>query len=173
MRVVSLLKIQKIMQVYLGLGSNLENPAAQLRAARFAISNVSGIVETTFSSLYSSAPMDGKNQPDYVNAVMGIETTLPVLELLAKMQEIENAQGRIREERWGSRTLDIDILLFGDEIINFPDLIVPHYGITNRAFVLYPLFEIAPDLQVPTHGKLADLLQNCPLEDLERLPDDE
>jgi 2-amino-4-hydroxy-6-hydroxymethyldihydropteridine diphosphokinase len=159
------------MQVYLGLGSNLEHPAQQLRAARIAISNVNDICETAFSSLYSSAPMDGKNQPDYVNAVMEIETSLPPLQLLAKMQEIENAQGRIREERWGSRTLDIDMLLFGDEVLNSPNLTVPHYGMSERAFVLYPLFEIAPDLEIPAHGKLKDLLKNCPLEDLERLPD--
>lgn len=159
------------MQVYLGLGSNLENPAVQLHTARIAIANVHGICETAFSSLYSSAPMDGKNQPDYVNAVMAIETTLPPLELLTKMQEIENAQGRIREERWGSRTLDIDILLFDNEILNLPELVVPHYGMTTRAFVLYPLFEIAPDLDIPIHGKLKDLLKNCPQNDLKRLSD--
>jgi 2-amino-4-hydroxy-6-hydroxymethyldihydropteridine diphosphokinase len=161
----------KIMQAHLGLGSNLENPTAQLHAARIAIANVDGICEIAFSSLYSSAPMDGKNQPNYVNAVMAIETTLRPLELLTKMQGIENAQGRIREEHWGSRTLDIDILLFENEVLNFPELVVPHYGMTTRAFVLYPLFEIAPNLNIPTHGKLRNLLKNCPINDLKRLPD--
>ncbi|MDD2865031.1 MAG: 2-amino-4-hydroxy-6-hydroxymethyldihydropteridine diphosphokinase [Methylococcales bacterium] len=159
------------MQVYLGLGSNLESPVEQLRAARAAIAAVNGISETGFSSLYRSPPMGGKEQPDYVNAVMAIETELSPLELLTVTQRIENEQGRVRSERWGARTLDIDILLFGDEVLNLPDLIVPHYGMAGRAFVLYPLFEIAPDLEIPTHGKLADLVSRCPLDGLERLSD--
>lgn len=158
------------MQIYLGLGSNLESPVEQLRAARAAIANVSGISEISFSSLYRSPPMGGKQQPDYVNAVMAIETELAPLELLAVMQAIENEHGRVRSERWGARTLDIDILLFGDEVLNLPALIVPHYGMAERAFVLYPLFEIAPDLEIPTHGKLADLVSRCPVDGLERLP---
>lgn len=158
------------MQIYLGLGSNLESPAEQLRAARAAIANVSGISEISFSSLYRSPPMGGKQQPDYVNAVMAIETKLSPLELLTVTQRIENEHGRVRSERWGARTLDIDILLFGDEVLNSLDLIVPHYGMAERAFVLYPLFEIAPDLEIPTHGKLADLVSRCPVDGLERLP---
>ncbi len=159
------------MQIYLGLGSNLESPVEQLRAARAAIANMSGISETGFSSLYRSPPMGGKEQPDYVNAVMAIETKLSPLELLTVTQTIENEHGRIRSERWGARTLDIDILLFGDEVLNLPDLIVPHYGMVERAFVLYPLFEIAPDLEIPTHGKLADLVSRCPVDGLECLSD--
>jgi 2-amino-4-hydroxy-6-hydroxymethyldihydropteridine diphosphokinase len=93
------------------------------------------------------------------------------LELLAATQNVENEHGRIRSERWGARTLDIDILLYGDEILNLPDLIVPHYGMAERAFVLNPLFEITPDLDIPKHGKLADLVARCPLDGLERLPD--
>jgi 2-amino-4-hydroxy-6-hydroxymethyldihydropteridine diphosphokinase len=159
------------MIVYLGLGSNLETPMEQLRAARLAILNVDGISETAFSSLYRSPPMGSQNQPDYVNAVMAIETDLLPLELLATTQQIENEHGRIRKERWGARTLDIDILLFGDDVLNFPELIVPHYGMSERAFVLYPLFEISPDLEIPTHCKLADLVARCPLDGLERLSD--
>jgi 2-amino-4-hydroxy-6-hydroxymethyldihydropteridine diphosphokinase len=157
------------MRVFLGLGSNLDTPIEQLREARLAISNVKGISEIAFSSLYRSPPMGSQNQPDYVNAVMAIETDLLPLELLAAMQAIENEQGRIRKERWGARTLDIDILLFGDDILDLPNLIVPHYGMTERAFVLYPLFEIAPDLDIPTHWKLADLVGNCALDGLVRL----
>jgi 2-amino-4-hydroxy-6-hydroxymethyldihydropteridine diphosphokinase len=157
------------MKIYLGLGSNLDAPIEQLHAARAAIANVSGISEIAFSSLYRSPPMGSQNQPDYVNAVMAIETDLPPLELLVTTQMIENEHGRIRTERWGARTLDIDILLFGDEVLNFTDLIVPHYGMTERAFVLQPLFEIAPDLDIPIHGKLADLVARCPLDGLERL----
>ena len=159
------------MIVYLGLGSNLETPIDQLHAAKAAIANVSGILEVTFSSLYRSPPMGSLNQPNYVNAVMAIETDLLPLELLAVTQAIENEQGRVRKERWGSRTLDIDILLFGDEVLNLPDLIVPHYGMCERAFVLHPLFEISPNLIIPNHGKLNDLVACCPLDGLEILSD--
>jgi len=159
------------MKIYLGLGSNLDAPIEQLRAARAAVVNVSGILEIAFSSLYRSPPMGSQNQPDYVNAVMAIETDLLPLELLATTQTIENEHGRIRQERWGARTLDIDILLFGDEVLNFPELCVPHYGMTERAFVLQPLFEIAPDLDIPTHGKIGDLVARCSLDGLERLAD--
>lgn len=157
------------MHIYLGLGSNLASPIEQLYSARMALANVDGISEIAFSSLYSSPPMGLQNQPDYINAVMAIETNLSPLELLAITQSIENEHGRTRTERWGARTVDIDILLFGDEILNFPDLIVPHYGMTERAFVLYPLFEIAPNLEIPTHGKLADLVARCPLGGLEQI----
>jgi 2-amino-4-hydroxy-6-hydroxymethyldihydropteridine diphosphokinase len=159
------------MIVYLGLGSNLETPIEQLRTARTAIAKTNGIFEIAFSSLYRSPPMGSQNQPDYVNAVMAIETDLLPLELLATTQAIENKHGRVRHERWGARTLDIDILLFGDEVLDLPDLVVPHYGMAERAFVLYPLAEIAPDLEIPKHGKLADLVANCPLNGLERLSD--
>jgi 2-amino-4-hydroxy-6-hydroxymethyldihydropteridine diphosphokinase len=159
------------MQIYLGFGSNLETPIEQLRAARLAVSSVKGISKIAFSSLYRSPPMGSQNQPDYVNAVMAIETNLSPLELLATTQQIENEHGRIRTERWGARTLDIDILLYGDEVLDLPNLIVPHYGMCERAFVLYPLFEIAPDLVIPTHGKLANLIARCPLDGLERLSD--
>ncbi len=159
------------MIAYLGLGSNLETPIEQLRAARLAIANVNGISEIAFSSLYCSPPMGSQVQPDYVNAVMAIETDLLPLELLTTMQHVENEHGRVRNERWGARTLDIDILLLGDKVLDLPDLIVPHYGMAERAFVLYPLAEISPDLDIPKYGKLADLVACCPLDGLERLSD--
>ncbi|MEI7838868.1 MAG: 2-amino-4-hydroxy-6-hydroxymethyldihydropteridine diphosphokinase [Methylococcaceae bacterium] len=158
-------------RAYLGLGSNLDAPIEQLRAARTAICAVMGIEEMAFSSLYRSPSMGSKDQPDYVNAVMAIQTDLPPLVLLATLQTIENEHGRVRHEHWGARTLDIDILLFGERCLNFPDLVVPHYGMTERAFVLYPLAEIAPDLMIPKHGKLAELVARCPLNDLVRLSD--
>lgn len=155
--------------VYLGLGSNLDSPIEQLRSARSAIANTARISEIVFSSFYQSPPMARMNQPDYINAVMAIETDLPATELLATMQKIENQHGRIRSEHWGARTLDIDILLFGNEILDLPDLKIPHYGIAERAFVLQPLFEIAPDLEIPMLGKLPELVTRCPLNSLERL----
>jgi 2-amino-4-hydroxy-6-hydroxymethyldihydropteridine diphosphokinase len=155
---------------YIGLGSNLADPVAQLKSARTAIRALKGIHELAFSSLYYSLPMGPQDQPDYFNAVIAVETALLPMVLLRALQTIENAQGRIRKtERWGARTLDLDILLYNDQTIDLPDLTVPHTGIAERSFVLYPLFEIAPHLQVPGHGDLADLLSQCPLAGLKRI----
>jgi len=156
--------------VYIGLGSNLADPASQIKAGRTAIRALKGIHELAFSSLYYSLPMGPQDQPDYFNAVIAVETTLLPMVLLRALQTIENAQGRIRKtERWGPRTLDLDILLYSDQILDLSDLTVPHQGIAERSFVLYPLFEIAPHIQVPGHGALADLLSQCPLAGLKRL----
>jgi len=156
--------------VYIGLGSNLATPVAQIKEAKQAINALSGIQETAFSSLYRSPPMGPQDQPDYVNAVMAVETDLPALELLRCLQKIELDHGRVRkDERWGARTLDLDILLYGEQIINQPDLIVPHYGMAERAFVLYPLQEIAPAIQVPSLGDISILVEHCPLDGLVRL----
>ncbi|MFI3216862.1 MAG: 2-amino-4-hydroxy-6-hydroxymethyldihydropteridine diphosphokinase [Methylococcales bacterium] len=151
---------------YLGLGSNLQTPILQLQSARNAIQEMDAIEEISFSSLYRSPPMGPEDQPDYVNAVMGIYTTLEALSLLSAMQQIENEQGRVRSQRWGARTLDIDILLYGDQQIHLVELTVPHIGIKERAFVLYPLFEIAPNLVIDNQ-KLIDMVNTCPLNGLE------
>jgi 2-amino-4-hydroxy-6-hydroxymethyldihydropteridine diphosphokinase len=149
---------------YIGLGSNLEHPERQLREARAAIAKLDGVTELAMSSLYRSAPMGPSDQPDYVNAVMAVSTSLEPLELLDVLQAIEQAQGRVRSgERWGPRTLDLDLLLYGEQIIDLPRLNVPHPGLVQREFVLYPLAEIAPpELNVPGHGALGDLLRQCP-----------
>ncbi|WP_340122402.1 2-amino-4-hydroxy-6-hydroxymethyldihydropteridine diphosphokinase [Methylobacter svalbardensis] len=155
---------------YIGLGSNLANPVEQIQAARTAITQLVGVQELAFSSLYHSAPMGPQDQPDYVNAVMGVKTDLPPIDLLRCLQRIENDQGRVRKsERWGARTLDLDVLIYGDQIIELPDLTVPHVGIAERAFVLYPLYEIAPQLLVPGKGNIAGLLAKCPMNELKRL----
>lgn len=155
---------------YIGLGSNLATPEVQIKAAREAINTLEQVQEHAFSSLYRSPPMGPQDQPDYVNAVMAITTDLSAIMLLRYLQKIEQDQGRVRKsERWGARTLDLDILLYGDHVINLPDLIVPHYGLSERAFVVYPLQEIAPKLQVPNKGMLVDIVQHCPLDGLEKL----
>ena len=155
---------------YIGLGSNLATPETQINAARKAITGLARVSGHAFSSLYRSPPMGPQNQPDYVNAVMAIETDLSAIELLRHLQQIELDHGRVRkDERWGPRTLDLDILLYGQNIIDQPDLIVPHYGLAERAFVLYPLQEIAPVLEIPGQGKITDLLASCPLDGLVRL----
>lgn len=159
-----------LVTAYIGLGSNLANPAEQLKAARTAIAQIDGVQELAFSSLYHSPPMGPQDQPDYVNAVMAIATELPPIDLLRALQGIENAQGRVRKaERWVARTLDLDVLIYGEQLINLPDLMVPHTGLAERAFVLYPLFELAPQLIVPGKGAIADLLADCPKNGLERL----
>lgn len=159
-----------LITAYIGLGSNLADPSGQIKSARAEISTLAQVQELAFSSLYHSPPMGPQDQPDYVNAVMAIATTLSALDLLHSLQRIEHEQGRVRTgERWGARTLDLDLLLYGDQQIDVPELIVPHVGLSERAFVLYPLFEIAPQLRVPGKGKLADLLTLCPLDGLKRL----
>jgi len=159
-----------LVTAYIGLGSNLASPVEQIKSARTAIAATVGVEELAFSSLYRSLPMGPQDQPDYVNAVMCVATSLPPMDLLHRLQSIENAQGRVRKgERWGARTLDLDLLIYGDRKIEVPDLTVPHAGIAERSFVLHPLYEIAPQLVVPGKGNIADLVAKCPLNGLKRL----
>lgn len=159
-----------VVTAYIGLGSNLENPFEQILTARRAIAALPDVDELEFSSLYRSPPMGPQDQPDYVNAVMAIATSLSAIELLRALQSLEQAQGRVRTaERWGARTLDLDLLLYSDRQIQLPDLTVPHVGIAERAFVLYPLYEIAPGLTIPGKGSLAELVAQCPRDGLQRL----
>ncbi len=154
---------------YIGLGSNLSNPIAQINSAREVIKTSKKSDEIAFSSLYSSPPMGSSDQPNYVNAVLAVSTELSPIDLLRYLQEIENRHGRVRAERWGARTLDLDLLLYGQQQINIPDLIVPHIGISERAFVLYPLQEIASDLEIPFFGSVKNLVAKCSLSGLEKL----
>jgi 2-amino-4-hydroxy-6-hydroxymethyldihydropteridine diphosphokinase len=111
----------------------------------------------------------GPPQPDYINAVAALITRLSPEDLLAKLQAIEQRHGRVREQHWGPRTLDLDLLLYGNQVIATPDLIVPHPGMLERNFVLIPLFEIAPKLQLPDNQSLEALAVACPRDGLERL----
>ncbi len=154
---------------YIGLGSNLDDPAEQLHRALRALEQIQNTSVICYSSLYQSPPMGGVEQPDYINAVAEVETLLKPEELLEQLQVIETAQGRIRGERWGARTLDLDLLVYGSSIINMPDLKVPHPGMHERAFVLYPLNEIARDLEVPGRGLVTELLENCPAAGLKKI----
>lgn len=157
-------------RVYIGLGSNLAEPIEQVVSARAEIAALEGVSEVAFSSLYSSPPMGPQDQPDYINAVMAANTSLTPLALLKQLQSIENRHNRVRLERWGARTLDLDILIYGDRQIDSAELIVPHIGIAERAFVLYPMAEIAdPELFIPGKGLLSDLLARCPRDGLRRL----
>jgi len=144
--------------VYIGLGSNLSNPRVQVANAATEISKIAKSQVVALSSLYLSKPMGPQDQDDYINAVIAIETSLPALVLLNALQGIENDAGRVRKDnRWGARILDCDILLYGNEVIENERLTVPHYGMKLREFVLLPLAEIAPHLSLPD-GTAVDIL---------------
>jgi 2-amino-4-hydroxy-6-hydroxymethyldihydropteridine diphosphokinase len=156
-------------RVYIGMGSNLADPAEQLRNAINALKGLPSSRWVAVSALYISDSLLA-GQPRFTNAVAALDTELAPLTLLDLLQSIELAQGRERHERWGPRTLDLDILLFGDRLIDQSRLKVPHYHMHARAFVLYPLAELAPGLQLPDGRALDQMLADCPFEGLERLP---
>ncbi|EAN3265686.1 2-amino-4-hydroxy-6-hydroxymethyldihydropteridine diphosphokinase [Salmonella enterica subsp. enterica serovar Oranienburg] len=138
---------------YIALGSNLASPLEQVNAALKAIANIPDSRIVAVSSFYRTPPLGPQDQPDYLNAAVALDTALIPEELLNHTQRIELQQGRGRKaERWGPRTLDLDIMLFGDEVINTDRLTVPHYDMKNRGFMLWPLFEIAPKLRFPDDG---------------------
>lgn len=144
---------------YIGLGSNLNSPVKQIQEAITTISRAVDLTLNKTSSFYSSPPMGPQDQDDYINAVIKISTKLSALSLLDQMQKIELVQGRVRKsERWGARTLDLDLLLYGNQRIENDRLTVPHYGMFERAFVLYPLHEIEQDLIFPSGEKLDSLV---------------
>ncbi|MGY2198184.1 2-amino-4-hydroxy-6-hydroxymethyldihydropteridine diphosphokinase [Pseudomonas gingeri] len=157
-------------RVYIGLGSNLADPAEQLRNAVRALAQLPETELAGVSAFYQSDSLL-PGQPRYTNAVAALDSGLAPLTLLDALQAIEIDQGRERHERWGPRTLDLDILLFGDRLIDEPRLKVPHYHMQARPFVLYPLAELVPaDLRLADGRTLRDLLAECPFVGLERLP---
>ena len=143
--------------VYIALGSNLNMPIQQLNLAIQAMADLPDTEIKKVSSLYQSQPLGPQDQPDYVNAVACLETELSPLALLDALQNIENGQGRIRLRHWGERTLDLDILLYGNQEIQTERLTVPHIEMKNREFVIVPLYDLAPDLVLPNGEKLADI----------------
>ena len=157
--------------VYLGLGANLNAPRSQLDNAVAALKVLPQSNFINVSHYYASKPMGPQDQPDYVNAVATIKTSLMPKQLLDLTQQIELEHGRVRKtQRWGARTLDIDILLFGDQHINSERLTIPHYGLTEREFVVYPLLEVAPDLILPDGTKLKSITATLALNELQQLP---
>ena len=141
---------------FIGIGSNLESPETQVERAVAAIAGLPRSRFVTQSSNFRSAPLGPANQPDFVNAVVAILTQLSATELLKELQAIERDQGRTRDgERWGPRTLDLDLLVFSGDQIDEPGLTVPHPRIAERNFVLLPLEELAPQLEIPGLGTVA------------------
>lgn len=156
--------------VFIGLGSNLDEPLSQLKTAIKSLGQLENTEVINVSSFYSSAPMGPQDQADYINAVAKLSTSLKVEQLLDECQNIENQQGRVRKQHWGARTLDLDILLFADEVIKTERLTVPHIGISQRNFVLYPLNDLLDDnFNIPTFGIISELLAACPMTGIERL----
>lgn len=147
---------------YIGIGSNLGDSVARVQAAFEALARVERTQLIARSSLYRTRPFGPVAQGDFVNAVAGVLTQLTASELLAALRSIESAAGRVRTERWGPRTLDLDLLVYGDRRIAEPDLTVPHPGIAERGFVLRPLNDVAPTLDVPGVGRVQELLRKLP-----------
>lgn len=142
---------------YVALGSNLDDPQRQVENAFDLLADLPDTQLISRSSLYRSAPFGPVEQPEFVNAAVELQTSLGASELLVHLQAIETSQGRVRKERWGPRTLDLDLLVYGAEVIDEPQLTVPHPGIGERNFVLLPLREIAPELVIPGLGRVADI----------------
>jgi len=154
---------------YIGIGSNLKGPKKQIEKALKAISEAKEITLLSVSSFYQSKPLLDMPGPNYLNVVCKIETDLSSFDLLSFCQKIEDNQKRVREVKWGSRTIDLDILLYGDQILASKRLTIPHPEIINRAFVLLPLFEIEPGLKLPLLGPLKGLLERIEPSDVEKL----
>jgi len=161
--------------VFVALGANLGEPEQQVRQAMQSLDAVEGLTLLKCSSLYASSPMGPGDQPDYINAVCELACTLPPLALLDQLMFLEHEAGRTRNEpsdkRWGPRVLDLDLVLFGQQIVNEDRLTVPHPGLLVRSFVLVPLVEIAPDVEVPGHGHARDYLKDREEFNLTRLED--
>lgn len=155
---------------YVALGANLGQPVDTLRAAFVALGELADCRLCAISSLYRTAPIGLTAQPDFINAVACLDTQLSPTALLTALQGIENVFGRERLVKDGPRTLDLDLLLHGDSVLNLPSLQVPHPRLHLRAFVLVPLAEIAPDLQLPGRGQLAAWLPAVANQAIERLP---
>lgn len=157
-------------RAYIGIGSNLHDPVAQVNEAFEALEGIPDSLLAARSGLYGSKPMGPQEQPDYVNAVAALDTLMSAPDLLAELQCIEAGQGRQRDGTpWGPRTLDLDLLLYGNAVIDAPGLRVPHPGLHERDFVIIPLAEIAGNLNVPGKGMLSTLIKSVENHSLRKL----
>lgn len=152
--------------VFIGLGSNLDNPRAQIEQALIELAQLPHTRLTGQSPLYQSTAVGPGEQPDYINAVVRVTTHLAPLDLLDQLQALEQAHQRVRLEHWGPRTLDLDLLLYNGQVIDQPRLQVPHPYLTQRNFVLYPLAAIEPQLVLPCGTRITTLLEHIPADGL-------
>ena len=154
---------------YIGLGSNQGGPRAQIDQAFAEIDGLPATRLAARSPLYRSAPVDAPGQPDFVNAVAAVETELSAAQLLAALQAIESRHGRDRPQRNAPRTLDLDLLLFGETACASPELTLPHPRMHERAFVLRPLLDLDPRAEIPGRGAARALLRVCTAQAIERI----
>jgi 2-amino-4-hydroxy-6-hydroxymethyldihydropteridine diphosphokinase len=155
---------------FIGLGSNLQEPAAQLARA---VAELAALPDTKLiaqSPFYASSPVGPQDQPNFVNGAAWLSTGLDPHTLLDQLQAIEKAHGRERLMHWGPRTLDLDLLIFGNHVLNDARLTVPHRELPNRDFVLQPLLDLKPDLALPEGTEIATLRAQCPDNRLRKLP---
>jgi 2-amino-4-hydroxy-6-hydroxymethyldihydropteridine diphosphokinase len=157
---------------YVGIGSNLDGPAGQVRRALAALADVPQTRLVLQSSLFGSRPLGPAAQPDFVNAVAGLLTQLDAGSFFSALRALETGLGRRPPRvRWGPRVIDLDLLVFGEQTLDSPELTLPHPGIVRRNFVLYPLFEVAPGLNVPGCGRVAELAARAESAGIWRLDD--
>lgn len=154
---------------WIGLGSNQDSPLQQLHLALEALQQLPHSRLLDASPLYQSRPLGPSDQPDFLNMAARLDTGLAPLELLDQLLAIEDIQGRVRERHWGPRTIDLDLLLFDNRVIDEPRLQVPHPELPNRDFVLRPLADLAPALALPDGRRIEDLLASCPDNNLSRV----
>jgi 2-amino-4-hydroxy-6-hydroxymethyldihydropteridine diphosphokinase len=154
---------------YVGIGSNLDGPVRQVEAALRELDRIPDSRLVARSSLYRTAPLGYANQPDFTNAVAALETSLAPEKLLDELQSIETAHGRQRPFADAPRSLDLDLLLYGQAQLKTERLIVPHPRMSERAFVLRPLLELAQDISIPGKGAARDLLQQCDGQDVKKI----
>lgn len=155
---------------YIGLGSNLGDSVARVQEGMQALNIIPGVRLRRCSSLYRSAPVGITDQPDFINAACAVETTLDPAGLMRQLLETERQHGRVRDgEKGGPRTLDLDLLLYGERALNTPGLVLPHPRLHERAFVLAPLNELNESLTVPGHGSVRAMLAACRDQRIERL----
>jgi 2-amino-4-hydroxy-6-hydroxymethyldihydropteridine diphosphokinase len=152
----------------LALGSNLGDRRQNLQGAVDGLSAAPGLGFRAVSPVYETRPVGGPGQPDYLNAVIAVETALPARAILDRAHRVEDTLGRVREVRWGPRTLDVDLIVVGDEISDAPELTLPHPRAHERAFVLAPWRDIEPDAEIPGRGQVADLLAGIGLDGVRR-----
>jgi 2-amino-4-hydroxy-6-hydroxymethyldihydropteridine diphosphokinase len=155
--------------IFIGLGSNLDNPQQKIKDAIILISEIDDVNITATSSLYETPPVGFLNQPNFINAVVKISSSINYNDLLTKLFDIEHIFGRIRKEKNGPRTLDLDILLFDDLILESESLSIPHPRMHERLFVLIPLLEISPIIQIPKYGSANNLISGLNIENIKKV----
>jgi 2-amino-4-hydroxy-6-hydroxymethyldihydropteridine diphosphokinase len=156
-------------EIVLALGSNLGNRLANMQRGMAVLVSGPGLIGRAVSGVYATSPVGGPDQPDYLNAVMIASSELPAAEILGLCQAAERSLGRVRDVRWGPRTLDVDVITCGDEVSDDPVLTLPHPRAHERAFVLAPWHDVDPDACLPGAGRVADLLARVGMNGVRRL----